>query len=256
MPSLQGIAARAALLTLFALLAGAALLLAARRLAGALERPLDGAHLVVVAGVVALTAMTIRALGQAIDGREIEPGVRWGPTLLVAMIALALSLPGTTLGALVAFWAVLVAEELATTQFAMRVELKPRARPRTKAPDRESLAWAAQAVPASREAGGSGQVLLLQMTHLRDAEGRGTVQGTVRAEFLPEQRTAAIHLAFCPPLAETPQFEVEQVDGPEARVKVSQLLAYGARLEVRLAETPRAATSVQLEFAATGLISA
>ena len=57
-------------------------------------------------------------------------------------------------------------------------------------------------------------------------------------------------MAFCPPFAATPELEVEQLDGPEARIKTAQLLPYGARLDLKLAAAAEEPTSVLLQFSA------
>ena len=59
---------------------------------------------------------------------------------------------------------------------------------------------------------------------------------------------------FCPPFASVPQLDFEQADGPPARVKLGQLLAYGARFEVKL-DAPGPA-EILIAFSARGETSA
>jgi hypothetical protein len=43
---------------------------------------------------------------------------------------------------------------------------------------------------------------------------------------------------------------VEQLEGPEARIKTAQLMPYGARLDLKLAATAEGPCSVLLQFSA------
>ncbi len=61
------------------------------------------------------------------------------------------------------------------------------------------------------------------------------MSGWLRMPFAAGQRTGSVHVAFCPPLRATPELLVEQIGGPEARVKTAQLLPYGVRLDLKLA---------------------
>lgn len=92
--------------------------------------------------------------------------------------------------------------------------------------------------------------LIQQVTRLRE-DDREIVRGIAKAEFQPGQRRQTIHLAFCPQLAELPEFFVEPVDGPEARVQTADLQPFGARLEITLPTVPEAAESVVVEFYGT-----
>jgi hypothetical protein len=89
-----------------------------------------------------------------------------------------------------------------------------------------------------------------QFVRCHDAEGIDTLSGFVRVFFSVGQRTGNIHLAFCPSFAQTPELTVEQLEGPDARIKTSQLLPYGARLEIKLAGQVDRPASVLLQFVA------
>ena len=80
--------------------------------------------------------------------------------------------------------------------------------------------------------------------------GEDICAGQIRTGFLPGQRTAAIHLDFCPPFQRVPVLHVEQVEGPDAAVKTSQILPYGARLEIRLAQIGDEYFETRIEFSA------
>ncbi|MCG8585640.1 MAG: hypothetical protein MI757_13095, partial [Pirellulales bacterium] len=91
-----------------------------------------------------------------------------------------------------------------------------------------------------------------QLVRRVDAEGNDVAEGWVRAAFEPSQRTASVHVMFCPTLEGELSIECEQVDGAEARVKAAQLLPYGVRFDVKLADAAERAESVLIEFAAKG----
>ncbi len=84
----------------------------------------------------------------------------------------------------------------------------------------------------------------------KNADGAEQICGRLRIAFAAGQRTGSVHVAFCPPLAATPDLEVEQLDGPEARIKTAQLLPYGARLDLKLSAAATEPTGVLLHFSA------
>ena len=92
--------------------------------------------------------------------------------------------------------------------------------------------------------------VLRRVERSKGPAGEDICWGQIRSEFLPGQRTAAIHLEFCPPFQRTPVLHVEQVDGPDATVKTTQILPYGARLEVRLAQSGSEDIETRIEFSA------
>ena len=89
-----------------------------------------------------------------------------------------------------------------------------------------------------------------QLTRSQAADGTEELFGWIRLPFAPGQRTGCIHVAFCPPLCVTPEVTVEQIEGPDARIKTAQLLPYGARFDLKLAATAEASTAVVLQFLA------
>ncbi len=76
--------------------------------------------------------------------------------------------------------------------------------------------------------------LVQQLYRLADEDGQEIIYGTVRADFVAEQRTTVVHIGFCPPLTYLPEIEAEALPGSIAKIKVVQALAHGTRLEVRL----------------------
>jgi hypothetical protein len=89
-----------------------------------------------------------------------------------------------------------------------------------------------------------------QLMRSRTADGTEELSGWLRPAFAAGQRTGSIHVAFCPPFAGTPELAVEQIGGPEARIKTAQLLPYGVRLDLKLAATADQPTTVLLQFSA------
>ena len=89
------------------------------------------------------------------------------------------------------------------------------------------------------------------MIRTREADGEA-VAGTLRADFRAGERTVYAHIGFCPPLAQTPQIEFEQTDGPEATIKLAQVLPHGARFDVRLQRASDETVRVELAFHAVG----
>lgn len=73
-------------------------------------------------------------------------------------------------------------------------------------------------------------------------------RGTARAVFTAGQKSAAIHLSFCPPFAGLPTAEVAVVDATDASVRPQQLYPYAARLEVRPNSTTTAPREIVVRF--------
>ena len=92
--------------------------------------------------------------------------------------------------------------------------------------------------------------VLRRIERFKGPAGEDICAGQIRSEFLPGQRTSAMHLEFCPPFQRIPVLHVEQVDGPDATVKTTQILPYGARLEVRLNQSGAEHIETRIEFSA------
>ncbi len=91
-----------------------------------------------------------------------------------------------------------------------------------------------------------------QLQRTVDAQGDVVISGRIQQKFVPNQRTAAVHIAFCPPLAAVPEVKVEQVDGTEATVKIAEVLPLGVRIEVRLRRAAKEPQHVTLTLHAHG----
>ncbi len=84
------------------------------------------------------------------------------------------------------------------------------------------------------------------------AEGEDVLEGWLRVPFEAEQRTAIAHAAFCPPFAAEPTLSVEQIEGPQGRLKIAQLLPLGVRIEIKLSSPASAGDSVVVSLLARG----
>jgi len=260
---------------LLALMWLAALLVVWRRMAGALSRPLPPPALIAVGVLLASAAAAVRLTWRRLPGKSGQSGVFWLmallPTAAVLTFAAALSVRETALGPLAVFWTLLVAEELwawrpaAWTRLRARLPAWRRRVDPAQAPSHHAhtasteLAADVPAKAVSSDAvlpdalprsGIPGDDVLQQLTRSLARDGSEQISGWLRAPFLPDQRTASVHVAFCPPFAATPELSVEQLDGPSARIKTAQLLPHGARLDLKLAATADEPATVLLQFSA------
>jgi MFS family permease len=233
-------------------LAFAAVFLFARCLAGALNQPLSAATLVGVGIAAALTAEAVRLLDRQSNRHstaKLSSAARqWLPRLALPMIALSVSAPGSSKFGLALLWLTIVGQEY--------VSWKKRPISRPGNPPYRALGSAAGTLfdesrrlpERSPPADWLNPAVAQQIAHRRSAEGSAIVEGWVRANFVADQRTAIVHVAFCPPFPDTPQIDVEPVNGPACDIRPTLVLPWGVRWEVRLVEPAAEAASVVLEF--------
>lgn len=72
-----------------------------------------------------------------------------------------------------------------------------------------------------------------QWTRIETPEGDQLLEGWVRIEFPPDRKTANIHIPFCPPFKSIPKIETLQLDGPETKITIAQLMPFGARIDIK-----------------------
>lgn len=200
---------RASLILL--LLVGALLLM--RRLSGALDSPLAPAPLIATAAGLAAWATAVR----------FQFGCRrvaWTTFIVFALFTVACSFPGGRFIDWLAW----------TSAFAAVWFIPAKLRPAVACP----------VTPAEQT--------LQELTRSRAADGVETIRGKVVAEFAANERTAIVHVAFCPPFERLPAVEAHRTAGPGCEVKITQVLHQGVRLEVRLARASTATERVNLEF--------
>ena len=265
-------------MALVAVQASASLVLFQRRLAGALVDP----------GPVALLAAGILAVALAAAPRTIARAICWPlrpawligavwivPSLALILAVLALSVPSSAMWAVAAIWAAAIAEEAwswarLAREDAIRERFVPgsllgksfrgtireRWNPPAAEPDSRREGTVALREPTEQVATPRAATeppaahVWQQISRVYDAEGTDVLRGTLRAFLAAGQRTAHVHLAFCPPFARLPQFDFRQSAGPASRVKLGQLLPYGVRLDVKLDAPADAPATVLLELTA------
>jgi hypothetical protein len=252
----QGIvAALAGLLLLAALVAG-------RRWSGHLDRELPLASLLVTAATAAGLAAAARFLWSRLDAcapsplaDAWKPIVGWMASAGLIVLAVGCCYPGARNVEWLVWLPLVVGDQFGLQSF-FDGGHPERLVGGTGAAEadgaRRASSVAGPLVPAADGADppGRGQEILQQLFRVREPQGDEAVYGTVRADFAAGQRTATLHVGFCPPLAREPAIEAEPVDFPEARVKVVQALAHGARLDVRLPEAAEEPFSVAIDLAA------
>lgn len=238
-------------IAMLAVLSALALLLAWRRMAGALDRPLDALTLAVLALIFSATACTARRLEFA--ARDF----RWNlwPASALGVLGVALSIPGTPALGLVALWAILIAEETYAWWPRASVDAPPAASP---TPTETATPRPTSARPPASELDDVDEAceesladdVVQQFTRRQLPDGTELVEGWLRVDLAARQANASAHLGFCPPLARPPELTCEQIGGPSARIKLPQVLAHGARLDLKLARAADTPQTIVLHFSA------
>lgn len=254
--------ARTAVLTATGVLLGLGVLLFVRRAAGGSLQALNGPALVLLGCFLSVSGALIRAVWGRMDAQPIRSKLGrlvWiSVSASVLLLALSVSLPGSSTAALVALWLTIVAEEAAVWGWLWR-----RGRRRTNEPLQSGAV----------EEGAGGRVRRLEHVESKpdapekdidrplphdatqslirqtDAQGVDVLTGQFRGQFRAGERTVFVHVAFCPPFARLPEVTCEQIAGPPVDIKVAQLQTYGVRLDVKLkrpSDEP-AAVNVRLE---------
>jgi hypothetical protein len=276
---------RAAALAAAATLGLASCGLAVRRAAGALTQPLETPALWAAAVLLAAVAAGIRcawfrtaihaatARGLRDDdgfGEGVALWRHWGilafPAACVAMIAAALSIPGTSTAGLVALWGVPIVGEAIGIAWLRRARRTPdadstRVAPHTPAKTPRAMGHdaadhdaadhdATYRDAAQHDAAYHDATIIQRLVRRRGLDGGDVLDGWLRADFAPSGRMAALHVAFCPPFDRTPEVHVEQLTGPAATVKPSQAYPFGVRIDIKLASPTPNAASVAVEFLA------
>jgi hypothetical protein len=234
---------------LLGLLGAAAMIVASRRLAGALTHPLEPASLLTAGLLVSASAAAIRLgwffppAGSA--SRRLDQAVMLLTSLSVLALGTGLCVRDTPAAGMFILCTVPAAEEIWAWAWHIR-----RSRP-SPVPRPPSLAPAPRAaLPLDPGVAPLSEQVTQQLTRSQTADGTEELSGWLRMSFSAGRRTGSLHVAFCPPFAAVPELEVEQLDGPEARIKTAQLLPYGVRLDLKLSTAADEATTVLLQFSA------
>lgn len=200
---------------------------------------------------------------QAHDLEASEPGLApawlaWPAKLSVLVVALSLSVPGVPVGGLVVLWGIvllgLVAEPWLRGRLAGSSDSwqgLPLLFPKTPAPSSQAfLCPISPPEPKNFDLEHWPESLLEHIVRMRSADGSEVRTGWVRVEFSAGQRTAAVHIGFCPPFAHTPRVSVEQAAGPPVRLKTTHLYPYGLRVEAKREPAAEQSAWVLLQFIA------
>lgn len=210
--------------TALVLAVGVAGLLFGRRMAGAFVESLSGVALLCMAVVIVLAAAALQFC---------QPLGRLGlivPALAAVLGLTAVTLPDAAPWSIGLSWFLLVTGEAGVLYVALnprRLALRPaRAAPR---------ADASRAGDATEEV--VSEHLIQQLTRERTASGGEALHALVRATCPPGDRLAVVHLAFCPPLDAAPRLTAHVLDDSGAEANVTLAETYGARIEIRLAQS-------------------
>jgi hypothetical protein len=243
-----------------------------RRQTGALERPLDSAGLLATALLLGMWSTGLR-WAWCVSASPSRPRPDWTRHVFgvltaagVLLFATALSLPGSPAIALVVFWCVVLGGE-AVGGVAFHARRGDSASlPDTAGPGAAGASGSCDAVALAHrlevaetprfddQAAEEDDDELLaadelqRMSRVRDPQGGEVVSGLVRCCFEAGERQRNVHLAFCPPLRKVPHFSLEQVAGPVARIRTSQVETFGVGLEVKLNALSSEPASVQIQF--------
>jgi hypothetical protein len=230
------------------LLAVMGLVVCVRRASGALVEPLSPAVLAALGIILAALGLLFRRTFAAMPLSGAAKYALWAaPSAVLAMWAAAVSLEGSdTLGLVALIGTLLVEEGWSWGRLRLRAD-EPR---RTIDLPVERPAPRAVVRPAdeAQEPDVETDEAVSQNIVRRRGESSEVIEGWVRVELAAAQRHAAAHLAICPPLDRVPECYAEQMDGPSARIKVAQVLAYGVRFDVKLDQPSAEPTSVVIEF--------
>ncbi len=225
-----------------AMLVLAAVVLGWRRVAVSLE-PLGPIELFAVGLGLAMATAAAR-LGAN------RPAAFILPTLALVILALAVSVPGSPAAGLVLLWLPLVGEEIWAWQPFRQLRRMPAAeRTAPTSPDIGTSFIGPAAEDRSIDSAPAADVTQ-QWVRTRTGDSREAIAGWLRVRLSPGQRTAVAHVAFCPPLEQSPEIRIQQQAGPPVEIKPAQTLPFGARFEMKLADPSPAAAEVLLQFTA------
>jgi hypothetical protein len=229
------------------------LLIAARRIAGALTVDLSVAPLTVTLLVAAAIVLGGRAAWRragVVAANDVELIYAWMGTAAIVLLSIGCAWPGADGFAWLLPLPLLFGDHFSRVAFLNTRDASRGVHPRGPTGDVVETADVPPLAPLVEEEE-SENAPLQKLTRVRDAEGVESIHGVLTADIAAGQRHATLHVGFCPPLEGQPTVEVEVADGPDATVKVVQAFAHGARFELRLGEPAEEACRVTIEFAAS-----
>jgi hypothetical protein len=227
----------------------AAIVLMARRLAGALLTPLSGAALVVVA--VACCAAAIGALFLQSSVRSVPASAPrpWWLGISLPAIAVSLSLPGSSLAGLAVMWLAIVGTEFVLWKMPPPWSVQIR---RVVVPEAALSPLTRQPAETEDESADDDHLDpdAIQTLKYQRIDGSTAVDGWLRVDFAAGQRTAVAHVAFCPAFLHTPTIDAELQNGPACEIRSALVIPWGVKWEVKLDQTAVEPASVVFAFRA------
>lgn len=213
-------------------------LISARRLAGAIQSNLNPSAMLLLALISAAAASLARIawrrsfpLESPAELTLADQLVGWGSSLGLVLLAVGCCYPGDRTSEWLIWLPILVADQFWRQTFfdageplASIAEAEDFSRPTL---DDETIS------PHTDDFAPDDNIVQ-QLYRLQGEQGQEIIYGTVRADFVTGQRTAVVHVGFCPPLEYLPEIEAEALPGSYASIKVVQAFAHGTRLDVRL----------------------
>ena len=244
------------------LLAGVATLWC-RHFAAAFRQPLNGLGTLLAGALAAGTSVAARNLYRWAEpfaaNRRAGGAFEWFMSFCLLAWGIAVSASGADVRGSALLWTILAGEELWAWWSAIGLyRLHQRvtsargatnglaATPQTSEVCQTSEVYAgkrAHSVPVASQAD-----VLQEFVRSRQPGGAERLSGWMRVPLVPGQRNASVHLAFCPPFVCTPSVTATQQECPVARIKTAQVLPFGARLELKLAEPSLSDEEVLLEI--------
>lgn len=210
-----------------------ALLLIVRRVAGSItaDLPLVTLATTALAALAIVTGTRMAWQRTFLEGTEADTTIGWAGSAAMVLLAIGVSFPAQRVEDWIVWLPVLVVDQLVR-----RLVL-------------ETDDQVEEVNIAKPQAALRGEQVQ-QIVRSRSADGAEIVHATLRADFVPGQRTATVYVGFCPPLGGRPEITIEAASGPNAEFKIVQAFSHGARIDVRLAATAIEAMSAVLHVTA------
>jgi hypothetical protein len=224
------------------------LLLAVRRLNGAISEPLPSVVYLLLGVIFAATALLLR---QSLRTRN-DAGTCIVGSVVAVVGALSVSFSQSPIAGLLVMWLAIALEEgwawrrwfeRGASQQIESITRPPVVQPDLVVDDSPAIAHETDDIITD-------PTITQQLVRRRQLDGTESISGYLRAGFEPGQRTAILHVSFCPPLGISPTCAAEASDGPSAQIRVTQVLPQGARLEAKLDGVAQEPQQVLIEFMA------
>jgi hypothetical protein len=264
---------RCTLIAAIAMLWFVAAWMCVRRATGQLQRPLGFLPLLTVGAALVSTLALLRLGWRSV----VTSRSRWlrfiayvAPTAATIMLAVALSMPGTPTSALFAFWGMLFVSELLWWCRGWQRDsmvASTGVRSGTVATAVESSFGASERVEAAIPPQDTvehdeidngpwmAEGMTQQLTRIDAPDGTQSMEGVLRSQFRPRERSRSLHVAFCPPLQTVPDTTVTQLSGPRCHIKAADVQTYGARFDIRLSTASESNEEVFVHFHAIAVSS-